>query len=261
MKKIAIGLVLVILLVVGVGFFAFDSILKGGIETAGSAVLKTDVTVDSVGISPLSGNGGIRELRIGNPEGFDSPYAMQFGGLDVSVNVGSVFSDVIEIDSIIIQSPEITYETKITTDNIRALMANIGGGGADAPAGETTGAGKKIIIRDFQMLNPQVNLVAAIGSAPVSLPDIRLQDIGERDASVTVAEAAQQILAALNQALLGANFPSLDELRNRVQSEVENRVQELEDRAAEQIQDLEEDVTDQVEDLTNSLRDRIPGIR
>ena len=45
MKKLAIALVVVILLVVGVGFFAFDSLLKGGIETAGSAVLKTEVSV------------------------------------------------------------------------------------------------------------------------------------------------------------------------------------------------------------------------
>jgi hypothetical protein len=255
MKKAIIAFVLLLLVVVGVVFFAFDAILKGGIETAGSSVLDTEVTVNSVGVSPFSGSGGISELRIGNPEGFNAPYAMELGALDVNVNVGSVFSDTIVIDSIIIQRPEITYETRITSDNIRTLMENLGGGGGDAPAeSESAEPGKSVIIRDFQMIDPQVNLVAAIARAPIPLPDIRLQNIGEDNASVTVAEAGRQILAALNQALLGASLPSFDELQSLVTEELENQVEALEEQVDDQIEELEEQVTDQVEDLSNRVR-------
>lgn len=143
MKKILISLVLLVIIGVGVVFFAFDSIVKGGIETAGSRVLQTPVTVSSVGVSPLSGNGGIRELRIRNPEGFNEPYAMELGGLDVGVDVGSVFSDVVVIDHIVIDNPVITYETRIRTDNIRTLLANIGATGVvdRSPAGRVVASG------------------------------------------------------------------------------------------------------------------------
>ena len=244
MKKIIIGLVLFVAVAIGVVFFAFGSILKTGIETAGSSVLGTAVTVNSVGVSALSGSGGISDLRIGNPEGFNEPYAMELGSLDVKVNVGSVFSDTIVIDSIVIQRPEITYEERITSDNIRTLLENLSGGGDQAPA-ETENAepGKQIIIRDFQMIDPQVNLVAAIARAPIPLPDIRLQNIGEDNASVTVAEAGRQVLAALNQALLGASLPSFEDLQSLVQEELGN-----------QVEALEEQVTDQVEDITDRVR-------
>lgn len=250
MKKILIGLLVLIVLVVGGVFYAFDSILKGGIETAGSSVLQTDVTVGSVGVSPLSGSGGIQQLRIGNPEGFNEPYAMELGGLDVAIDTGSVFSDVIVIDRIIIEQPVITYETRITTDNIRSLLSNIGGGSGGQPSEEAGGAGKRVIIRDFQMLGPQVRVASAIGSADATIPDLRLQNIGEENAAVTVAEAGRQIFEALSAQLLNANLPSVDDLRERVDQEV----QELRDQAEEQVEELEEQLEDEVENLQDRVR-------
>ncbi|MBT8146045.1 MAG: hypothetical protein KJN90_04285 [Gammaproteobacteria bacterium] len=250
MKKILIGLIVILVIVVGGVFYAFDSLLKGGIESAGSSVLQTDVTVGSVGVSPLSGSGGIQQLRIGNPQGFNEPYAMELGGLDVAIDTSSVFSDVIVIDRIIIEQPVITYETRITTDNIRALLANIGGGSSGQPSEEAAGSGKRVIIRDFQMLGPQVRVASAIGSADVTIPDLRLQDIGDENAAVTVAEAGRQIFAALNERLLQADLPNVEMLRERVDQEV----QELRDQAEEQVEELEERLEDEVENLQDRVR-------
>ena len=255
MKKLLITVVVLVVVVVAGVTFYFDAILKSGIETAGSSVLQTDVSVESVGISPLSGSGGIRNLQIGNAQGYEAPYAMELGGLDVSVDVGSVFSDVVVIDSIIIQQPVITYETRVTTDNIRALIANIGGGsGGGDTAGDSGGAGKQVVIRDFQMLGPRVNLVSAVASAPITLPDLRLQNIGQENAAVTVAEAGRQIFNAISQAVLSSELPDLDAIRDQVEQQVTERVEELEQQADDQIEELEERVDQQVEDLTDRLR-------
>ena len=254
MKKLLIIVVIMVVAVVAGLTFYFDSLLKNGIETAGSAALDTEVSVASVGISPLSGSGGIRNLQIGNPEGFDSPYAMELGGLDVSIDVGSVFSDVIVVDSIIIQEPVITYETRVTTDNIRALIANLGGGSDSDSAPASGGPGKQVIIRDFQMLSPRVNLVSAIASAPITLPDLRLQNIGEDNSAVTVAEAGRQIFSAISQAVLSSELPDLDAIRDQVEQQVTERVEELEQQADDQIEELEDRVDQQVEDLTDRLR-------
>ena len=250
MKKLLIGLVVLVVVIGGVVFYAFDSILKGGIETAGSSVLQTDVTVGSVGVSPLSGSGGIQQLRIANPEGFNEPYAIELGGLDVAIETGSVFSDVIVIDRIIIEQPVITYETRISTDNIRALLNNIGGGSDTQQSDDAAGSGKQVVIRDFQMLGPQVRVASAIGSADATIPDLRLQNIGEESAAVTVAEAGRQIFEALSAQLLNANLPSVEQLRERVDQEV----QELRDQAEQEVEELEQQLEEEVENLEDRVR-------
>jgi hypothetical protein len=45
-------------------------------------------------------------------------------------------------------------------------------------------------VKDFQMLDPQVTLVAAAISAPIRLPDVHLQNIGQAGDSVSIAEAS-----------------------------------------------------------------------
>ena len=243
-KKAVISLVLLVLLVVGIAFFYLDSIVKSGIEVVGSEVLGTGVTVNSVSISPLNGSGSIRGLSVGNPAGFRSEHAIQLEELTVNLNVSSLFSDVIEIDSIRVVQPEITYETRITTDNIRALIANISAGSATGESAvEPAAAGKGLIIRDLQLLDPQLNLVAAIVTAPIPLPDIQMTDIGAENDSSSVAEVLQAVLSKVSTSILSANLPSLDDLAEGVEARLEE--------GREQVQDTVEDA---VEELGGRLR-------
>lgn len=240
LKKILIAVGLLLLLIVGGIVFYFDSLLKSGIEVVGSEVLGTSITVASVSVSPLSGSGTISGLSIGNPEGFNSDYAMQLDQVSVNIDAGSVFSDVVVIESVTIVQPEITYETRITTDNIRALLENLAGGSSSGdPAAADTSAGKRVIIRELQILDPQLNLVAAIVTAPIPLPDIELRDIGAEDDSATVAEAMQTVLSAISTSILSANLPSVDQLTDSIE---------------EGINQVEDAVDDTVEELGNRLR-------
>ena len=141
-KKVLLSTGLVILLLVGVAIYFFDSIVHRGIEVAGSQALGAGVTVASVSLSPLNGSGTIRGLRIENPEGFNSDFAIQIEEVSVNINASSIFADVVEIESVRFIQPQIIYETKITTDNIRALLNNLsvdestaaGGSGDTVPA-------------------------------------------------------------------------------------------------------------------------------
>ncbi|MCH1601007.1 MAG: AsmA family protein [Pseudomonadales bacterium] len=232
-KKLLISLLLLIVLAVGAMFLYLDRIVTTGIEVVGSQVLGTEVTVASVAISPLNGSGSISGLEIRNPEGFDSDYIFQLEQVEVSLNAASLLSDVIEIESIIITQPEITYETRITTDNVRALLENIGGSGGETATADSE-AGKELFIRDFRLLGPQVNLVAAVASAPISLPDIELTDIGTEDNAATVAQVLEVVLSALRRTILEAELPGLDMLREGL----ENRLQDGIEEAEEVVEDL-----------------------
>ncbi|MEX0619418.1 MAG: hypothetical protein WDZ76_02230 [Pseudohongiellaceae bacterium] len=241
--KSFLSMVLLLVLAGAIGYFYFESALARGIEIAGSRALGTETRVSSVNISPMSGSGSIGQLSIANPEGFNETYAFLLDSLSVEMDVGSAFSDVVEIDSIVITQPDITYETRITTDNIRALINNLPTGPAAEPGAE--GAGKRVIIRDLRIIEPRINLVTALAQAPVSLPDIHLQNIGDQSNAVTIAEAARQILSAISQAVLRADLPTTDELR-----------QGVEDNVTEQL----ERGRNQIEEEVNNVGDRVRGL-
>ena len=234
-KKILISVVFLLLLVGGGLFFYLDSIVKSSIEVVGSSVLGTAVTVDSVSISPLSGQGSISGLRVENPEGFDSQYAFELDSVLVSINVNSILTDVAEIESVIIMQPIITYETKITSDNIRTLLANLPEGDAASSDPEVADdSGQQIIIREFRMVDSQLNFVSSLVSAPITLPDIEIRDIGDEGGASSAANAVRVVLQEVVASILSADLPNLDDLRESV----EGRIEEGTQRVEEAVEDL-----------------------
>lgn len=229
-KKILISVVFLLLLVGGGLFFYLDSIVKSGIEVVGSSVLGTAVTVDSVSISPLSGKGTISGLRVENPEGFESQYAFELDSVLVSIDVNSIFTDAAEIESIIIMQPIVTYETKITSDNIRTLLDNLSEGDAASsdPEAEDDSA-QQIVIREFRMVDSQLNFVSALVSAPITLADIEIRDIGAESGTASAANAVRVVLQELVATILSSDLPSLDGLRESVEGQIQDGAQRVEE--------------------------------
>ncbi|MDC3261871.1 hypothetical protein OAU76_01745 [bacterium] len=78
--KILLSLVLVLVLVVGVIIVLnLGSGLKVAIESLGPEVTQSSVTLDKAEISLISGEGSLRGLIIGNPEGFATERAFSLG--------------------------------------------------------------------------------------------------------------------------------------------------------------------------------------
>ncbi|MFK7864321.1 MAG: hypothetical protein AB8B95_08880 [Pseudohongiellaceae bacterium] len=232
-KKLLISVLLLVVIVFGAAFFYIDSIVKSGIEVVGSEVLGTNVTVESVSISPLSGSGSIRGLVIANPEGFSADNIMQLGEVSVALNLASLTGDVVEISEISVVEPVITYETKITTDNMRALMENLPSSAeSSAPASEEA-AGKGFIIKEFNLNAAQVNIVASIIEQSLVLSDIQLTDIGTEDQSATVSQVLELVLGSVSRAILNAEKPGLNELRESVEGRVQEGVEQLEESVEE----------------------------
>ena len=76
MKKLKrIIIVLMILALVAAGglawlYLSLGPVIKAGIEKFGPEITQTSITVESVEAWPLTGSGTIRNLVIGNPEGY-----------------------------------------------------------------------------------------------------------------------------------------------------------------------------------------------
>ena len=110
MKKLLIGLAVVVVLVVGgVLYFAsnIDSIIKAAVEEIGSEATKTQVTLNQVELSITSGEGALRGFRMGNPDGFKTKEAMHFDAVSVKIDTDSFTKDVIVIKEVVIAAPRI----------------------------------------------------------------------------------------------------------------------------------------------------------
>ena len=129
MKKfIKIVLIVVPVLIVAVLlvlFFSLNSIVRVSVETIGPKVTGTAVRLDYVRISPFSGNGSLKGLYVGNPEGYKTDSAFELGEVRVDIDVKSLMSDIVTIREISINGPKITFEGKLSGSNIGKIRENV----------------------------------------------------------------------------------------------------------------------------------------
>ncbi len=235
MKKILIIIpILIIVIVLALGF-SLNSIIRGGVETFGPRALGTDVKLADVDISLLDGKGKLNGLFIGNPQGFKTESAFQLAEVKLSLDVKSVFSDIIVIDEIFIDGPDITYEKGMKGDNIKALIKNIesfSGSGAAGQKGESKESAKsdtKVQINNFIVKNGMINMsMSALKGQKISvaLPDIHMKDIGKGKDGTSVANALKEIFGTLNKNIITASAGSLKDISGTLEKTVESTVGE-----------------------------------
>jgi hypothetical protein len=195
MKKILIGmvalvLVIVIAIVVGVALF-LDSGIKRGVETLGPQLTKVDVKLDGVSVSLLSGTGKIKGLVMGNPPGYQTPYAIRVDAASLALTSSSIFSDKVIIKSIRVESPNIYYECGLGSDNLRTIMNNLS-------------ASKKLQVDDLVITGAKVSvLVKGTGglAARIALPDIHLTNLGQGPEGITASELTKKVLSEIANAV------------------------------------------------------------
>ena len=91
-RKLAIAAVVVLLLIAG-GLYYFlsslNELVASAIESSGSEVTGTRVSVSGVDISLREGRGSIRGLRIANPAGFSGD-AVSFSDITIVIDTFSM---------------------------------------------------------------------------------------------------------------------------------------------------------------------------
>ena len=216
--KIIVTIFFVLVIVAVIAFhFLLNSVIKKGIETLGPKVTQTSITLEKVKISPFSGSGEIRGLAIGNPEGFETPYALRVAHVNIDLGVKSLFSNQVVINQIIIKSPEVTYEAGLGGSNIKQIKENVESithkipGTKPKESDSKTTESKKIEISRFTFEDGNVQLSAKIlqGNAiSVPLPKVELTDIGKGGEGTTFTEATREIVVAISNAVLDAVMKS-----------------------------------------------------
>ena len=195
---VALGVVALVVL-----FLSLNTVVKKGVEAIGPQIVKVDVKLGSAAISPFSGSGKLSGLVVGNPAGYKSASAIKVGSIKVAVALGSVTSDIIKIDSINIQSPDITCEGGLAGINLNALKKNLAApadSGGTAAGKTSATSGKKFYVKDIVIEGGQITVALnELGGKglTVPLPPIHLHNVGSETAGVTAQELVSQVLEPL----------------------------------------------------------------
>lgn len=62
---------------------SLDTIIKEAVETYGSEIIRAEVRLDRVEIDASSGTGALGGLKVGYPEGFETPSAFELGEISL----------------------------------------------------------------------------------------------------------------------------------------------------------------------------------
>jgi len=204
-----VSLILLIVVVVAVGLF-LDSGIKKGVETIGPELAKVTIKLDSVNLSILSGSGSVKGLEVGNPPGYKADKAIKLDKASLAISPGSLLSDKIVIKSIRIDGPEINIEGTPTKNNLTKILENVeaamGGPSTNAPAAAESKSSKKLQVDEFVLSNAKINYTihGIGGTVPVSIPEIKLTNLGTGPDGITGAELTKLVLSKVTTGLVTA---------------------------------------------------------
>jgi uncharacterized protein involved in outer membrane biogenesis len=216
---VVVLLALIVAAVITAGFF-LDDIVKKSVETAGPKITQTSVTLNAVHLSLFVGSASVKQLVLGNPAGYKSPFAISVGTADIGVNPLSIISDKIVIRSVHVEAPEITFEgNPLSKNNLGDIMDNVDHAAKNPTppaAGTNTVAiapnkpGKKIEVDDLMITNAQVHATLtgvgnfSTGELTLTLPPIHLTDLGKGGDGLTAAELTRAIFNAITSSTIKA---------------------------------------------------------
>ena len=200
---ICVAVLVVVLLVLN---WQLGNIITSAVNTVGPSVLKVPVHVQEVQCHIFRGKLHIKNLVLGNPEGFSEPSMFVLGELVVSLAPASLFSNTIHIKEILITAPQITFEQTLRGNNIGALQKNLE---SEPPKEEANKPAqgksqKKVVIDHVLVSNGKITLKMGVGGS-LPLPDIELKDIGKNDPNGTsIVGAVKEILGAIVKSITTA---------------------------------------------------------
>lgn len=232
---IAAGVFVVLVVVIAVAVLGqLGRLIERGVETAGPKMTGTEVALGGASVSIFSGEGALRRLHVGNPEGFTSDQAFDLGRIAVAIDTKSLTGDVVHIRSIVIEEPRLVAEFDASgrsnlnriLENVRAVARRGGGKQAEADEG---GAQTRMIIDEFRFEGAEVRALAPAYGLDKSLkmPAVVLKNLGAKQGGAAASDIASQVLRPIVDAAVKA----------AMQEYVAAQRGKLEDKAKEQLLD------------------------
>ena len=235
MKKILFFFLIFISLFYILSEFIGDRIIKGALETNISNVLDRETKIENLKINYRNGDAEIYGLEIKNKE-FDGNL-LQLQKAYIKLNTSSIFSNNIEIDSVLLDGINLNYffniEYTMVNDNVRSLEKTL-----------ETGSGKSTSTKYFNIkkLNAK-NIILSVNSEElkinknISLQNLEFENIGNtvnsKNYKTVLRDFAKQTVKTVKNKILSGNFQN--KIKNIDKSAVEEKIKKELDRNKKKI--------------------------
>lgn len=179
--------------------FGCGSIVRSRINAYGPRLTQTDVKLTAAQLSPLSGTGSLLGLSVGNPKGWSDAEAFHLTSIHIDVVPSSIFSDHIVINEIVINDPELLYETHLVSSNIGDLIKNIAKSTKKSPADSAVVKnGRKVtfVIKKLRLQRGHVKLGVGPTAVTLDLPETEFDNLGT-GAGVSAEELSLLIMRTI----------------------------------------------------------------
>ena len=222
MKKILIFFLIIISLFYILSEFVGDRIIKGALETNISNVLDRETKIENLKINYRNGDAEIYGLEIKNKE-FDGNL-LQLQKAYIKLNTSSIFSNNIEIDSVLLDGINLNYffniQYTMVNDNVRSLEKTL-----------KTGSGKSTSTKYFNIkkLNAK-NIILSVNSDDlkinknITLENLEFENVGNKPNSknykTILRDFAKQTIKTVKKKVLSGN------LQNKLKNIDENKIKE-----------------------------------
>jgi hypothetical protein len=227
LPKVVLFVVLGLLVLVLAGWLALDSAVETAVEKGGTYALGVDTKLGSADASVVRGDVTLKKLEIANVPGFEAPFFLQVGRTSLDVSPASLMKDTVEVPSFQLDDVEVHLERTTKGTNYDAILESLKrfeGKDKSQPA-EGEGEGKKFIVREILIRNVVVHanvapgVLGKSGHFSVTIPEIRLSNVGTGEGGQSIAKLTSELVKALLAAAVKAGagvFPDgmLDGLSN-----------------------------------------------
>jgi len=255
LKTILILLLLIIIALIGVYFYAGE-IVKKAVETYVPQVTQTSAELKGMDLSLFKGEVSLNGLTIGNVKGYQSPDVFSVKKIYVKFDPKSVLTEKIVINQILIDgthvSAEATYKDGQITSNLTTLKNNVdtfikkSSNQSTAPKKEvkkestvkSSSPSKTVVIKDLQINNSNVTVGLLNQAMDIPLPNIQQKNIGEEGQKTTLKDVAVMVFDMISVESIKATAKGVQELLKKSAEEALSGAKGLVDDAKESSKNL-----------------------
>lgn len=200
-KRLIIGIVLLVVVAAGGAWYYINHIAKAGVEKGATYALGEDTKLDGINVGLLSGEVDMSRLHVDNPAGFKKDHFLRFGDGAVEVSMGSLLEDRVVVPRVAIDDISMNIERKMLQANYEVILERLKRlSSSDESA--APGSGKKFVINNLVLSNITITLAFGSMELPVKIERIELVNVGQADNGLIIAQLTGILVSALLEALV-----------------------------------------------------------
>ncbi|MBN1437128.1 MAG: hypothetical protein JW936_08625 [Sedimentisphaerales bacterium] len=252
-KKIVSLLIVVLIILIILGFVVlwhFDSIVRYGTETAGSAALGVPVKVEKAHVGWTAGTIQFDNLNIANPPNFETSHLLNIGNLITTVDLGTITSQEIVVSTVRVENMNIVFEHNGTTSNIQTIIDNIKELQGEEEPEEDKEPSRTIRVDTVELINPSITLKVLPISGQADALTFELGDIIIDVAEMQDSEArAAKVQLVVQEVLVAVLSRALEAVAGELPADIAATVGPLIQSTQEALDGVLQETLNQITDI------------